>query len=1079
MSIYCLPPLSALVTAAFLSFAAASPGAPLNDQFDSAIVLTGLPASATGTTDGATPEAGEPSHTQRGFRRPESVWYTWTAESSGTVQVTFASETLLPSGVNILAVYSGSSLETLEPVANGSLTVPGVVRNYTTLFDAVEGTLYAIAVARGVDSLSGVGEFQLEITPGPPVAMNAAFADAFDLGSGVTASFVSDARAGGGIREADEPIHTATAEDSWWFRWTPEQDGPVSVNLNGSTGFPKLAVYTGETPSSLLRIDLSNSTLFSAVAGATYWFAAYRDARTPVGPGLLAINLMQFNGALGNRFSDAITVPSTLPALVTTPGIGVLREAGETSPISILGATGSKWFSWIAAESGEVQMRSANSISVFTGESLDSLVETPRLPDVAQTFVVVQGERYTIRLTVAQIQRGQLFELSIARPRTAPVNDNFADAIPLPSTLPFTSDLEFSAATIEIGEPVHFSGRTGRDPTTSSIWYLWSPPSAGAYQITLMKTGSSILDIVGAQGVAVYRGAGIDELELIASGEVEKPFSLQTDAGETLYLAIAGISRVSTFPEPIEARITIDAATSAGMNDAFANATNLGSSAPVSAPGSTIQATTEAGEPDIFGSANFASVWYRWTAPTSARYEFATAPQDSQLSDSRLAIYAGSELSDLSEISAGLPYGLRFDAVAGEEYYLVVDAESGATSEFTVSVSSPVGYPENDSFDSPEILSGELPSSTIVSTPQAATFELSEPALPSGDSEPSGSLWFQWTAPSEARVVVNFDNQALDQISIFTGNDLAALTEVVEGESPLAFDIVSGENYRIRIETRTLLLVDTLLSIRVEGRTAPNDDFASAIDLGSSTSGAVAIEANQGTRETGEPVDNPTAQATFWWRWTAPRTGYFSAEIILENNFLSPNTSLYTGTELSALQSFGRVNGVPLLVIKDTAYYIQGSPFQDQISAGLLDYLFLPLTDYEQFVVNAGGDLTALQWAPQSDLDGDGISNLAEFFHGSPVASHSSFGDDLLQIQQTGPALAEITYPISPGILAPAIGSPRSIGIETGTDALNVFGNPAFPSASDEGIVTFPIEIAPEKQSRFYRLLYRDPNLRN
>ena len=681
MSIYCLPPLSALVTAAFLSFAAASPGAPPNDQFDSATVLTGLPASATGTTDGATPEAGEPAHTQGGFRRPASVWYTWTAAFSTKVRVTFASETLLPFGTDILAIYSGNSLETLEPVANGSLTVPGVMRNYATQLDAVEGTQYFIAIARGVDTPPGEGEFQLEILPGPPVLTNAAFADAFDLGSGVTASFVGDARTGGGIREVDEPAHTGTAEDSWWFRWTPEQDGPVSVDLNGSTGLPRLAVYTGETLSSLLRIDLSklrdsgDSTLFSAVAGATYWFAAYRDASTPLSPDLLAIDLTQFSGALGNRFSDAITIPSTLPALVTTPGIGILREAAETSPANILGATGSKWFSWTAPASGEVQMRSANSISVFTGESLSSLVEIPKLPDVFQTFVVEQGERYALRLTVAETQRDQLFELSIARPKTAPENDNFADAITLLSALPLTFDLDLSTATTETGEPVHFSGRTGRDPTTSSVWYLWSPPEAGAYQISLMGTGNSRFGIGGAQGVAVYRGSTIDELELVSSGEVETPFVLQADADELFYLAVAGTDSSGSS----EAEITIAAATSAGMNDAFANATNLGSSAPVSAPGSTIQATTETGEPDIFGSANFASVWYRWTAPTSARYEFAAAPQNGELSDSRLAIYLGGELSNLSEIRAGLPSGLRFDAVAGQEYHFVVDAESGGT----------------------------------------------------------------------------------------------------------------------------------------------------------------------------------------------------------------------------------------------------------------------------------------------------------------------------------------------------------------------------------------------------------------
>ena len=57
---------------------------------------------------------------------------------------------------------------------------------------------------------------------------------------------------------------------------------------------------------------------------------------TPGSPGLLALDLTQYSGALGNRFSDAITVPSTLYRLSsTTPGIGDLTRSGRDliSPI--------------------------------------------------------------------------------------------------------------------------------------------------------------------------------------------------------------------------------------------------------------------------------------------------------------------------------------------------------------------------------------------------------------------------------------------------------------------------------------------------------------------------------------------------------------------------------------------------------------------------------------------------------------------------------------------------------------------------------------------------------------------------
>ena len=63
--------------------AAAEP--PSNDDFANAIVLTGLPVSTTGTNVEATSELNEPVHAFVGGGA--SVWYTWTAPSSGTVTI--------------------------------------------------------------------------------------------------------------------------------------------------------------------------------------------------------------------------------------------------------------------------------------------------------------------------------------------------------------------------------------------------------------------------------------------------------------------------------------------------------------------------------------------------------------------------------------------------------------------------------------------------------------------------------------------------------------------------------------------------------------------------------------------------------------------------------------------------------------------------------------------------------------------------------------------------------------------------------------------------------------------------------
>src|SRR5262245_61361449 len=59
----------------------AARGAPANDHFADAIVLTGNSVSVTGSNVGATKESGEPNHADNPGGR--SVWWKWTAAENG------------------------------------------------------------------------------------------------------------------------------------------------------------------------------------------------------------------------------------------------------------------------------------------------------------------------------------------------------------------------------------------------------------------------------------------------------------------------------------------------------------------------------------------------------------------------------------------------------------------------------------------------------------------------------------------------------------------------------------------------------------------------------------------------------------------------------------------------------------------------------------------------------------------------------------------------------------------------------------------------------------------------------------
>jgi hypothetical protein len=120
--------------------------APANDDFaDAAVVTVG---TYTGNNTGATAEPDEPSNA--GTSDPvNSVWWTWTAPASGTVEFnTFGS------GLDtLLAVYVGSSLDTLDLVTTNDDT-DGLQSQ--VLFEAEAGTTYHIAVDGTLQFTGGI-----------------------------------------------------------------------------------------------------------------------------------------------------------------------------------------------------------------------------------------------------------------------------------------------------------------------------------------------------------------------------------------------------------------------------------------------------------------------------------------------------------------------------------------------------------------------------------------------------------------------------------------------------------------------------------------------------------------------------------------------------------------------------------------------------------------------------------------------------------------------------------------------------------------------------------------------------------
>lgn len=137
------------------------------------------------------------------------------------------------------------------------------------------------------------------------------------------------------------------------------------------------------------------------------------------------------------------------------------------------------------------------------------------------------------------------------------------------------------------------------------------------------------------------------------------------------------------------------------MNDAFAASTEMVGN-PISVSGSTIDATSEPGEPaPLPGEPAAVSAWWKWTASSAGWVEVNT--QGSNF-DTLLTVYSGTVISSLTRIGANdddpvLPGDLetsrvRFQTTSGTTYYFSVCGYAGKTGSVSLSLAT-VAAPTN------------------------------------------------------------------------------------------------------------------------------------------------------------------------------------------------------------------------------------------------------------------------------------------------------------------------------------------------------------------------------------------------
>ena len=323
---------------------------PANDNFTNA---TGVPingASYLANNRFATLETGEPKH--NGDKSDAaSLWWAWTP----TVNTNVLMDTIGSTVENVLAVYTGSTLTSLQSVV-GANSILSIYKPARLSFNAQAGTTYYIAVASA--SSNALGTVGLDVIPG-------------------------------GQPDTNSPVVSVTSPQSGLTVFNP------TIGVSGT------AADSGPNPSGIYQVfaKVNGSALLNAVGTANWSTVA------PLQPGLnvtkvwavdkagnfSATNTVQVNylvvGPPNDFFVNATALGGT-SGTVTATNIVATKEVGEPNPAGNPGGK-SLWWSYTPPSDGVLTLNTA-------GSSFDTIMGLYTGTNVANlTTVVDNGDAYS------------------------------------------------------------------------------------------------------------------------------------------------------------------------------------------------------------------------------------------------------------------------------------------------------------------------------------------------------------------------------------------------------------------------------------------------------------------------------------------------------------------------------------------------------------------------------------------------------------------------------------------------------------------------------------------------------------
>ena len=420
-----------------------------------------------------------------------------------------------------------------------------------------------------------------------------------------------------------------------------------------------------------------------------------------------------------------------------------------------------------------------------------------------------------------------------------PANDSIENATVI-TTLPFNAVQAMTDTTHSASDP-SATCVFGAPPT---VWYRYDAPADG-----LLRVGAS-----SQFGVTLvtYTGSPGSLTQVACGGSTAIPAVVPVSAGSSYYFMIAASTSATV-------TLSVQVATPPA-NDLIENATAI-TTLPYNTVQTMVDATHSPTDPTTCVGANFATVWYRYDAPTDGLLRVSGSSQVG----ASLATYAGS-LGSLNQVTCGqlsTVFPIVIPLTGGTSYYFMVASSIPAPVTLSIQVPTP---PANDLIENAAVITA-LPFDTV-QTMTDATRSASDPSATCIGAAPT--VWYRYDAPADGLLRLSATSQVGATLASYTGSP-DSLTQVGCANGTQLVPVTAGTTYYFMVTSFILAPV----TLHVQVATPPANDLIENATVIPS----VPFNTTQSTTDATPSATDPAVScfgsgsvSTVWFRYDATTT---------------------------------------------------------------------------------------------------------------------------------------------------------------------------------------------------------------